>query len=599
LAATQQQYSRYTICCNCEWGELAAKERKDRKNPTPASAISGFIGDRNIHARVLPRRDLWFYLRVLPCVIFEDEHLLVVNKPPGWNTHAPSPYASEGIYDWLRHREARWSRLAIIHRLDKETSGVMLFSKTALANRSLTKQFTNREVRKRYLLLTDRPPRKKHLTIKSCTVRAGEKYVSRPLHAGGDVAETRFEVVSQKLGPPDVGCHEIRAEPLTGRTHQIRVHASDAGFPILGDQIYAGTAAARVYLHATELMLKHPVSGDPMSFCAPVDFETDPRFLLRAAFVEPELTNAYRLIHGASDGWPGLYLDRLGDYLLSQSESALRSDQNAELLRLKEVAGARGIYHKILTRHTRKTVVADASPRLTAGEAAPERFVIRENGLQFELSFSEGYSVGLFLDQRDNRRRILTGHVASEFGLPWAWGPRSRAEVLNAFAYTCGFSVCAAKAGVRTTSIDLSKKYLEWGKRNFQLNGIDPTAHDFIYGDVFDWLRRLAKKQRLFDVILLDPPTFSQSKESGIFRAEKDYSNLITLAVPLLKRSGVLFASTNASGWAPEDLLKAIESGIRSLKRRIIRLQYFPQPPDFPITRQERAYLKTAWMQIE
>src|SRR5262249_48252944 len=95
---------------------------------------------------------------VLPCLIFEDEHLLVINKPPGLNTHAPSPYAGEGLYDWLRHREPRWADLAIIHRLDKEISGVMVFGKTPLANRSLTQQFTARGVRKRYLLLTDRNP---------------------------------------------------------------------------------------------------------------------------------------------------------------------------------------------------------------------------------------------------------------------------------------------------------------------------------------------------------------------------------------------------------------------------------------------------------
>src|SRR5512140_1689163 len=91
---------------------------------------------------------------VPPCVIFEDEHLLVVNKPAGMNTHAPSPFAGEGIYDWLRHREPRWAGLAIIHRLDKETSGVIVFSKTPLANRALTQQFTQRTVRKLYLLLT-------------------------------------------------------------------------------------------------------------------------------------------------------------------------------------------------------------------------------------------------------------------------------------------------------------------------------------------------------------------------------------------------------------------------------------------------------------
>ena len=79
-------------------------------------------------------------------ILFEDDHLLVVNKPPGWNTHAPSPYAGEGIYDWLRHREPRWANLATLHRLDKETSGVLIFSKSTQANRSLAEQFLQRKV---------------------------------------------------------------------------------------------------------------------------------------------------------------------------------------------------------------------------------------------------------------------------------------------------------------------------------------------------------------------------------------------------------------------------------------------------------------------
>jgi len=528
-------------------------------------------------------------------VIFEDEHLLVVNKPAGWNTHAPSPFAGEGIYDWLRHREPRWSKLAIIHRLDKETSGVLLFSKTPVANRSLTEQFTKREVRKKYMFLTDRPPQQKHLTIKSCLVRAGDKYVSRSLHAGGDVAETRFDRGKQRPG----GFHEVEAQPLTGRTHQIRVHAAEAGFPILGDQLYGGTPATRMCLHARELMLKHPVTAEKLDFQAPADFDADVNLSLRAAIIEPGLTDSYRLIHGASNGWFGLYVDKLGDFLLSQSELSLTDDQQTELRRLQEFTSARSIYRKILTRQTRRTTISDASPRLVTGAAAPEPFFIHENGLRFELGFSEGCSVGLFLDQRDNRRRLMTGHVAADFKLPSIGQASPTADVLNAFAYTCAFSVCAARAGARTTSIDLSKKYLEWGKRNFELNDLDPREHDFIYGDVFDWFHRLAKKQRLFDVILLDPPTFSQSKESGMFRAEKDYAKLIALAMPLLERGGILFASTNAADWQPEDFLKAVEDSVRSTKRKILQRHYFPQPPDFPISRAEPAYLKTVWLRVE
>ncbi|MEY2428622.1 MAG: rRNA (cytosine1962-C5)-methyltransferase [Verrucomicrobiota bacterium] len=555
---------------------------------------------------------------MLPCVIFEDEHLLVVNKPAGLNTHAPSPYAGEGIYDWLRHRESRWASLAIIHRLDKETSGVLVFSKTRLANQSLTEQFTRHTIRKKYVLLTDRQVPPSEFTVKSSLVRVGDKYVSRAGGRGGE-AETRFRVPSpeSKVQSLDAlieigGYSVIEAEPVTGRTHQIRIHASEKGFPILGDTLYGGSPAERVYLHAAELTLRHPASGKEVTFAAPSDFEADARFRLRAVLIDSEATDAYRMVNGASDGWPGWYVDRFGDYLLSQSEGPLDMAQMKELSRLMELASSRGAYHKLLTRQVRRTTVAEASPTLVIGEPTPERFAMRENGLKFELSFGAGYSAGLFLDQRDNRRRLLTGHVAADFSLlPPTLGtqlaaPKFRTkaghsvrEILNTFAYTCGFSVCAAKAGARTTSLDLSEKYLEWGRRNFVLNGLDPADHDFIYGDAFDWLRRLARKNRLFDVVLLDPPTFSQSKEHGVFRVEKDYGKLVSTALPLVKLGGVLFASTNAADWPPEKFLNSIEEAVRTAKRKILQTHYVPQPPDFPVSRPEPAYLKTVWMRIE
>src|ERR1043166_2049308 len=163
-------------------------------------------------------------------IIFEDDHLLVINKPAGMNTHAPSHYAGEGIYDWLRHRDPRWANLATIPRLDKETSGVMVFGKSSLANRSLTQQFAGHEVTKRYLLLTDRILRRPELIVRASLVRVGDKYVSRPVHAGGDLAETRFRLLQSQNQST-----LIEAQPVTGRTHQIRVHAAESGFPILGD----------------------------------------------------------------------------------------------------------------------------------------------------------------------------------------------------------------------------------------------------------------------------------------------------------------------------------------------------------------------------
>lgn len=508
-------------------------------------------------------------------VVFEDDHLLVINKPPGMNTHAPSPFAGEGIHEWLKNREPRWAQLSIIHRLDKETSGLLIFGKTPEANRSLTEQFATRRVQKTYRLVTDRKVARAEFTVQSSIVREGERYLSK---SGGEHAETRFRVMKSEPGQT-----VLEAEPVTGRTHQIRVHASESGFPILGDTLYQGTAAERVFLHAERLAIKRPLSGQPLVLEAPADFRLGRALALRAGLFAEDDTNAYRLLHGASDGWPGWYVDRLGDFSLSQSESELAPEQ---VTLLKSFA-CRGAYHKTLSRHSR-----EQSPAHLFGAAAPDAFTVRENGLTFQLSFLQGYSTGIFLDQRENRRRLLTGYVAPGFLLP------KDAVALNTFAYTCAFSVCAAKAGASVTSLDLSKKYLEWGRRNFALNQIPLDSHDFIYGDVFGWLKRLRKKGHACDIMILDPPTFSHSKEWGAFQAQMDYSKLVAAALPLLRPGGVLLASTNAAGWKPEEFLAVLEGAIRNEGRGIVQQHFVPQPPDFPITRSEPAYLKTCWLRL-
>ena len=109
------------------------------------------------------------------------------------------------------------------------------------------------------------------------------------------MAETKFTPVADaKFGNGKL--QMIQAEPLTGRTHQIRVHAAESGFPILGDTLYGGTASSRVYLHAGEIEFTHPATGQPVKFSAPVDFDREPRLTLRTAIIEPEATNAFRLI---------------------------------------------------------------------------------------------------------------------------------------------------------------------------------------------------------------------------------------------------------------------------------------------------------------
>ena len=118
--------------------------------------------------------------------------------------------------------------------------------------------------------------------------------------------------------------------------------------------------------------------------------------------------------------------------------------------------------------------------------------------------------------------------------------------MLNCFAYTCAFSVAAAAAGARTASVDLSRRSLDWGKENFRLNGLDPSGHEFLAGDTFDWLRRLARHGRRFDGVVLDPPTFSRDRKGKVFRVEDDFGALVALAALLLAPGGWMLCSSNA-----------------------------------------------------
>jgi 23S rRNA (cytosine1962-C5)-methyltransferase len=519
-------------------------------------------------------------------VVFEDEHLLVINKPAGVNTHAPSPFAGEGVYEWLKNREPRWSKLAIIHRLDKDTSGLMVFGKSTIANKALTSQFATRRVRKTYTLATDKRVTFQSFTARTTITRVNEKYVSSK--EKGDLAETRFRTVNS-IEHPELTW--IEAQPLTGRTHQIRVHAAENGFAILGDTVYGGSPAQRLCLHAAELTFEHPTTKKLISFKAAPNFFGSTRLALRHELIDLTSTNTYRVIHGASDAHSGLFVDLFGDWLLVQSEHPLSNAQQTMLSASAKELAIKGAYHKLLRKDVQKAATSDASPTLLFGDPAPQQWTVRENGLQYNVRFTEGYSVGIFLDQRDNRRRLLTGYIAPDFTIP------PRGEILNSFAYTCAFSVVAAKAGHRTTSLDLSRGYLDWGKENFQINGLDPAQHDFIYGDAFDWFRRMAKQNRLFDVVILDPPTFSRSKE-GTFQAEKDYGRLVSAALPLIKDNGILLASTNAAKMKPEEFLNSVTQSIVKVNRRVLKQQYVPQPPDFPITRDQPGYLKTVWMRL-
>jgi 23S rRNA (cytosine1962-C5)-methyltransferase len=186
--------------------------------------------------------------------------------------------------------------------------------------------------------------------------------------------------------------------------------------------------------------------------------------------------------------------------------------------------------------------------------------------LCYGIDFSAGYSVGLFIDQRENRRLVRD---------------LAPATLLNCFAYTCSFSVAAATVGAQTVSVDLSRKSLARGRENFALNSVSTTDHRFIADDVMAVLPRLSRKGEKFDVIILDPPTFSRSHKGRTFQVENDFETLLLAALEVAARDARILLSTNCSTLG-DRALEVMGRFCLKASRRAGNFHREPPLPDFP-----------------
>ena len=276
-------------------------------------------------------------------------------------------------------------------------------------------------------------------------------------------------------------------------------------------------------------------------------------------------TNAVRLVDGAGDGLPGLILETYADRRLISTTGNRLPPEIREWIASQKIS----CYWKRLDQHQKEAPVHLAGPEVNAP------FIMLENGVASEISFQSGYSQGIFLDQRDNRaevRRLMAPGL----------------RMLNTFAYTGAFSVAAAMAGAETTTLDLSQPYLDWAKRNFSHNHLDPAAHHFCKGDTFHWLRRFAKQGRTFDGIVLDPPTFSRDEKGKVFRVEENFGELAALAADLLTPGGWILCSTNCRNLGLNDFQKQL----RSAFKRPMSSRHASMPADFT----DEPYLKSVWL---
>jgi 23S rRNA (cytosine1962-C5)-methyltransferase len=276
---------------------------------------------------------------------------------------------------------------------------------------------------------------------------------------------------------------------------------------------------------------------------------------------QSEGTDAYRLCT-VEEGW----VERFGsDVLISFKRVLARERLLEELQTWADWVGfaVRRVFARFVpTKNERREL-----PALVVGDPSENlQTIATERNLRFGIDFGTGYSPGLFLDQRENRRYVR--HIA----------PR---RLLNCFAYTCSFSVYAACNGASTLNIDLSKKYLARGRENFALNNLSTMDHRFITDDVRSVLPRLARKGEKFDAIILDPPTFSRSPEGKTFQVQYDFEHLLISALAVAERDAYVLVSTNCSALGERALEVMARYCLKETRR--VAAVHRPLPlPDFP-----------------
>jgi 23S rRNA (cytosine1962-C5)-methyltransferase len=470
--------------------------------------------------------------------------VLVVDKPPGLVVHGGDERLPGDLVSRLSsllRAEDHEGYLGVHSRLDVGTSGVLPFTTERDVNARVAGEIEQGEAERVYVAAVS--------LTRACRLSdsgrlehrlLADKRRSRVVESGGDAAITHYRLIERRGGRALV---ELR--PETGRMHQLRVQLSQCGAPIAGDGLYGGAAAWRLLLHCGMRRVLGQQHRAPLpeelrcwvtggsSFAPLAGFRE--RLLDAASLRWPLLdeSEAFRLVNDQGDGLPGVTLDRYADCAVLSVTTAEAEAQARAIADLLVERGMRGVYLKRRERRDLRRVETSqlAPPEPIAGERAAQPLFVKEGELKLRCELGEGLSTGLFIDQRDNRQRVL------ELS-------RGR-RVLNLFSYTCSFSVAAALGGAsKVTSVDLSGRALERGRLSFDDNGLDAAAHEFVQTDAARFVRGALKHGRRFDLIVLDPPSFG-SVGRATWRFERDIEGVMTDCLRLLAPAGALLCVTN------------------------------------------------------
>ena len=310
--------------------------------------------------------------------------------------------------------------------------------------------------------------------------------------------------------------------------------------------------------------------------------------LARREGVATDQTNGLRWINGESDGWPAMVVDQYAGTLVLKLYSAVWLPRVADLTRwLQESLRP----ERIVLRLSRNAALSFEQAGYQDGQNlwgddTAGSVVFLEDGIRFWSDVVKGQKTGFFLDQRDNRRRIGQCSAGT--------------DVLNAFSFSGGFSLHAARGGARSvTDLDISPHALESARRNFELNAADPriaaARHESVQSDAFAWLERSTAQ---FDIVICDPPSLAK-RETERVGAIEAYHRLAMHSIARVRPGGLLLAASCSAHVTPEEFYAAVTEAAQRSGRPFGDEVYTGHAPDHPATFDEARYLKAVYLRFE
>lgn len=549
-------------------------------------------------------------------ILFDGEHLLAVAKPVGVPVQAAREGSGEDLVSQLQGLLGTARPLGVHQRLDAETSGVIVFSRSKAGAKALAQQFEGRRLRKRYLAAVEGEQAlrlwKKPRTLKHRLATENGRSV---VVDGAPSKGRRASPKNAKLAVSHVRIAERRGEKLlleveieTGRRHQIRAQLAAMGSPVVGDRLYGGSGGPRLLLHARSLEFSEPIDGErrlsadvPPEFAAwfanesPYEAEALRRSLNAAMrrrhslLTDPE-TTTFRLLEGDAEGIEGATIDAYGQHLVLNLYDAAVPHEAALLDAIAELPFA-GVYVKRRPRQANVLTASDGATLEAApaeplrGTPAPDPLWVLEGAMRYPVSLGQGIPTGLYLDARDAHQRIRA--IA---------GGR---ELLNLFAYTGAFSVAAALGGAKATdTVDVARPALERAKWAFEGNGFQVgEQHRLTRADCFGWLERAAKRDRRYDLIVCDPPTYATTKKTR-WKSGKGWERLAEHCFRVGAGPGsILLLCSNDRRMSLGKFRQYVHRGAEAAGVRLGQLKELPAPIDVPAYGEHP--LKRLWCRID